>query len=204
MNMKQKFSISFLAVALVVTPLSIVTQEKVNFAKANESNITTEKTEINRINKLDKFVKFDKQNMKFYYSNSDKLERVDLEYLNTKINEANDRLSKIKITNKEQIHYSSNKVVVTTKPKLDPNNPFRYAEGIDAIDFYWWGMDIWLSKTTLNRAIKTGVIIGGIVIAKHKVLAALQILGVWGGPIPGGIYMKVHYPFGIAEVRWHG
>lgn len=142
--------------------------------------------------------------MKFYYSNSDKLERVDLEYLNTKINEANDRLSKIKITNKEQIHYSSNKVVVTTKPKLDPNNPFRYAEGIDAIDFYWWGMDIWLSKTTLNRAIKTGVIIGGIVIAKHKVLAALQILGVWGGPIPGGIYMKVHYPFGIAEVRWHG
>lgn len=43
MNMKQKFSISFLAVALVVTPLSIVTQEKANFAKANESNITTEK-----------------------------------------------------------------------------------------------------------------------------------------------------------------
>lgn len=204
MNKKQKFSTSFLAVALVITPLSVVTQDKVTFAKANESSITTEKTELNRINKLDKFVKFDKQNMKFYYSNSDKLERVDLEYLNTKINEANDRLSKIKITNKEQIHYSSNKVVVTTKPKLDPNNPFRYAEGIDAIDFYWWGMDIWLSKTTLNRAIKTGVIIGGIVIAKHKVLAALQILGVWGGPIPGGIYMKVHYPFGIAEVRWHG
>lgn len=204
MNKKQKFSTSFLAVALVITPLSVVTQDKVTFAKANESSITTEKTELNRINKLDKFVKFDKQNMKFYYSNSDKLERVDLEYLNTKINEANGRLSKIKITNKEQIHYSSNKVVVTTKPKLDPNNPFRYAEGIDAIDFYWWGMDIWLSKTTLNRAIKTGVIIGGIVIAKHKVLAALQILGVWGGPIPGGIYMKVHYPFGIAEVRWHG
>lgn len=51
MNKKQKFSTSFLAVALVVTPLSIVTQEKANFAKANESNITTEKTEINHINK---------------------------------------------------------------------------------------------------------------------------------------------------------
>lgn len=51
MNKKQKFSISFLAVALVITPLSVVTQDKVTFAKANESSITTEKTELNRINK---------------------------------------------------------------------------------------------------------------------------------------------------------
>ncbi|QWQ38508.1 hypothetical protein KMP11_06030 [Gemella sp. zg-570] len=155
------------------------------------------------IKKLDKYVKFNKDKKIFEFDKDKNLSLEELNFLESKISETNKRLNNLIISDNEQIKYLSKKVKVTSTPNLKEGAYLRYAEGIDAIDFYWWGMDIWLSKTTLNKAVATGTIIAGVFISSARILVALQILGVWT-PVPGGIYMKVHYPFGIAEVRWHG
>lgn len=205
MNKLSKFSSSLLITSLIISPVSGIIYQNNHIAKANHENININKKQNNiDVKKLDKYVKFNKEKGIFKFEKNSKLTPEEITFLENKINESNKAIKDLNIGKNEQIKYLSKGIKVISKPKLKEGISFRYAEGIDAVDIYWWGMDVWLSRTTLNRAVKTGAIIGGIFIAKGKVWEALNILGIWGAPVPGGIYMKVHYPFGIAEVRWHG
>ncbi|MBU0279119.1 hypothetical protein [Gemella sp. zg-1178] len=201
MRKHKKFLSAILASSLLVTPISALVSNYNNVAKAEKLPSSIDENYI--IKKLDKYVKFNKDKKIFEFDKDKNLSLEELNFLESKISETNKRLNNLIISDNEQIKYLSKKVKVISTPNLKEGAYLRYAEGIDAIDFYWWGMDIWLSKTTLNKAVATGTIIAGVFISSARILAALQILGVWA-PVPGGIYMKVHYPFGIAEVRWHG
>ena len=67
-----------------------------------------------------------------------------------------------------------------------------YNEGVTKIDFYWWGVTIYLSKTAIN-VIGTGISIGGILIPETVVSKILSTLGAVVTLCPGGIAFDYNY-----------
>ncbi len=67
-----------------------------------------------------------------------------------------------------------------------------YTEGVDAIELYWWGVRIFLSKTTVNM-IGAGVTIGGIWIPEPLVSKILATVGVVIALCPGGIWFDYNF-----------
>lgn len=209
MNKKFKFTSAVLSAGLLITPVSGLVNQYDNVAKANNINTNINQNQEKNINikKLDKYVKFNKEKKIFEFERNKDLSSEEINFLEKQISETNQKINNLTIGENEQVKYLSNKVKVISTPKLENGTSLRYAEGIDAIDFYWWGMDIWLSRTTINRSLSTGALVAGVLIPAGKIVAALIILtgtaGIWNA-VPGGIYMKVYYPFNISEVRWHG
>lgn len=61
-----------------------------------------------------------------------------------------------------------------------------FKEGKNAIELYWWGARVYLSKSTV-RTISGGIAIAGIWIPEPTVAKVIAILGVIGNFCPGGI-----------------
>lgn len=68
----------------------------------------------------------------------------------------------------------------------------KFKQGVNKIEFHWWGMDVYLSKSTVV-GIGAGVTIAGIWIPHPIVSKATSTLGVVIGLCPGGIKFKFNY-----------
>lgn len=94
-----------------------------------------------------------------------------------------------------------------TKP-TDGGGFATFAHGVNSIKIHWWGMEIFLSQTTL-RNLGAGAAIAGIWIPASWVARALSTLGVAGTSlVPHGIAFEYHIPtnplggWTIRNVRW--
>ncbi|WP_342558102.1 hypothetical protein [Metasolibacillus sp. FSL K6-0083] len=69
-----------------------------------------------------------------------------------------------------------------------------YIEGVTKVDFHWWGVKIYLSRTDANKAAMFGLGVAGIWIPS-KVLTTVALgLGIAGSqPIPGGIWIEQYW-----------
>ena len=77
------------------------------------------------------------------------------------------------------------------------------SEGVDKIDFYWWGARVYLSKSTV-RTMGATISIAGIIIPEAVVSKAASILGIVIGNTPSGIVFDYNYALaGIGSLTWH-
>lgn len=68
----------------------------------------------------------------------------------------------------------------------------RFKTGTSKLVFYWWGVDIYLSKNVVNY-IGAGVSIAGIWIPHPLVSKGVSTLGVGIGMCPGGIVIRYNF-----------
>lgn len=77
------------------------------------------------------------------------------------------------------------------------------SEGVDKIDFYWWGARVYLSKSTV-RTMGATISIAGVIIPEAVVSKAASILGIVIGNTPSGIVFDYNYALaGIGSLTWH-
>ncbi|WP_429976091.1 hypothetical protein [Enterococcus sp. DIV0086] len=141
------------------------------------------------IDKLDKYVTFDNVSLKYSISDNAKseLSKSELTFLQNKISETNSVTSNIVIDPAKETLTTGDKTI-TISQNVESNNGISlgFSEGKNDAKVYWWGVRIWLSKTTVNL-IGAGVTIGGIWVPEPVVSKVLATVGVVIGLCPGGI-----------------
>ena len=141
------------------------------------------------IDKLDKYVTFDNVSLKYSISDNAKseLSKSELTFLQNKISETNSVTSNIVIDPTKETLTTGDKTI-TISQNVESNNGISigFSEGKNDAKVYWWGVRIWLSKTTVNL-IGAGVTIGGIWVPEPVVSKVLATVGVVIGLCPGGI-----------------
>lgn len=138
------------------------------------------------ITEFDKYVTFDSETNAYYIN---RLAQVNLtpqtlEEL-TQIVDANNviRASVLQNNTKNNVDVSKEGIVtITSKNDYD----LRFKEGKNAVKAYWWGLRVWLKKSTVNN-MGTGVTIAGIWIPHPVVKGVVATAGVLIGKAPGGI-----------------
>ena len=188
MNFKKNLIIgaSVLALAPVASATIVSTQ-----VQANEvDSVSVSQNEDIDIQKLDAYVSFDENNMEYKISDDAKndLTESELQYLQTKVSETNIITRNIELSENEAIDFKDNAVEVTQN--IDSGGATlraaSYKEGINQVKVYWWGVRVWLSKSTVN-AIGAGVTIGGVWIPEPLVSKVLSTAGAVIGASPGGV-----------------
>jgi hypothetical protein len=90
---------------------------------------------------------------------------------------------------------AADKLVTVTNvgaPTSGEVTPF-FTEGVTKVEAHWWGISVYLSKTTV-QAIGGGIAIGGIWIPEPVVSKVLATLGVVVALCPGGIAFDWYAP----------
>lgn len=188
MNLKKSLIIgaSVLALAPFASATFVGTQVQANEV---DSVSVSQNGDID-IQKLDAYVSFDENNMEYKISDDakDDLTESELQYLQTKVSETNITTRSIELSENESIDFKDNAVEVTQN--IDSGGTTlraaSYKEGINQVKVYWWGVRVWLSKTTVNT-IGAGITIGGIWIPEPFVSKVLATVGVVIGMSPGGV-----------------
>jgi len=188
MNLKKSLIIgaSVLALAPFASATFVGTQVQANEV---DSVSVSQNGDID-IQKLDAYVSFDENNMEYKISDDakDDLTESELQYLQTKVSETNITTRSIELSENESIDFKDNAVEVTQN--IDSGGTTlraaSYKEGINQVKVYWWGVRVWLSKTTVNT-IGAGITIGGIWIPEPFVSKVLATVGAVIGISPGGV-----------------
>lgn len=158
-------------------------------AKMLESDSRTLSEE--QINRLDKYVSLDDLNhFVIDEKASSDLSNFEYDLLKTKVAEANTKIDSIKLAQNEHTVVSQDSVTVVQEVSELNNSSFAFRstfkEGKNAVQLYWWGARVWLSKSSVNF-IGAGITIGGIWVPEPFVSKILATVGVVIGLCPGGI-----------------
>ena len=195
--MKLKKSLIVGASIFVMVPVIFTGFANVNVL-ANES--VQESVAVNQekidTEKLDSYVSFDQNSLNYKIDSTAKSELNEYEYnyLINQVEETNNVLSKVNLKSNESLSTDIDSVTITqfesTGNSQDSDVALRsrskYREGITQVKVYWWGVRVWLSKTTISY-IGGGIAIGGIWIPEPVVSKVVSSLGVVVSLVPGGI-----------------
>lgn len=188
-NMELKMSKKSTFFCLVMSLLVVLGLFVSTGVSVHASEISSDNSFNYDIDKLDKYVLFDNTSLKYSISDNAKsdLSESELSFLKSKISETNSVTSNI-VINPTKETLTTGEKTITISQVVDSNNgiSLRFAEGKNDAKVYWWGVRIWLSKTTVNL-IGAGVTIGGIWVPEPVVSKILATVGVVVGLCPGGI-----------------
>lgn len=156
----------------------------------SESNFTTNLSE-KQIDKFDKYVKLNENTNQFFLTSiaAIELSKEDFKALNEQIIKSNSLTEKIKESSDSIITKGDKTITISKKTSLEENNTLsrsKYHEGKTAAKLYWWGVRVWLSKSTLV-GLGSGITIGGIWVPEAVVSKVLSTAGVVIALAPGGI-----------------
>ncbi|GAA0462958.1 hypothetical protein [Alkalibacillus silvisoli] len=145
---------------------------------------------------LDQYVTLDEESLVYEVKDEAKDELHGKEYglLKAAVNEANKVIKNSSEASQENV-FAPGEQVEESEVGL------FYTEGVNDIEIYWWGVRVYLSKSTVNT-LAGGLAIGGIWIPEPLVSKVLATLGVIGTQVPGGIWFEASYlnlapPFSI-------
>ena len=100
----------------------------------------------------------------------------------------------ITATNKalEVVDFSTGEVSIVSPDEEGYGISLAYTEGVDKIEFHWWGATVYMSKTTILN-IGVGVTIAGIFVPHAVIAKILSALGASTALVPGGIAFDYNY-----------
>lgn len=209
--MKRKKVATTLALALTINTLSCVisvpkaqAQENTNISVETQNN---EPLSLDQISKFDQFI-FYNENTRLYEIDNiakSKLDSIEYQKLENSINNANECLSTIDFNTGDLVEvvdannsyfYKNNELI---KDSTYYNQSFASArsfkEGVNKVVTYWWGLDVYIKKSTL-RAAGDGATIAGIWIPYRIIGAVASTCGVAISKAPGGIAFRYNYAKG--------
>ncbi|ALC80192.1 MULTISPECIES: hypothetical protein [Bacillus] len=150
----------------------------------NASNATPFSDEL--VEKIDRYVKLN-SNGKFKIASEKKLLEFltpdELAVVKSQIKSANENIADIVKRDKSNpgtVSVNNNQMTLSIKDSeiTGKSGGFQIAsEGVTKVDFYWWGMRVYLSKTVINTASA----------------ASIGAAGYLGTQIPHGVQIKFNY-----------
>jgi hypothetical protein len=195
MNVVLKKSLTFIFALLLIVSFSFPT-----FASESEisTKITKNTTAISESQKVDysKYVFYDSNSNKYILKDSAKTELNPIEYnfiknsidnTNSALSEADLESSEVSIITPDQEKYSNLRLKATKARKHS-----KYHHGVTKVDFHWWGVTVYLSKTTI-KYMGRGATIAGIWIPNVLAGKIASTMGVTISTCPGGIAFDYSY-----------
>lgn len=229
--MKMKKMTTTLALALTINAAGAVIAVPQVQAQENTSvELKSDETvSMDQVQKFDKFVHYN-ENSRLYEIDAtakDNLDPSEYQELEKAINNANSYLGTIDFNTGDLVEivdannsylYANNEIV------KDPNNyndslarATKYKEGVNKVVTYWWGVDVYIKKSTIRLA-GNGATVAGIWIPQPIIGKVLSTCGVAYSNAPGGIAFRYNFvkggigsvtggglygsPLGIEKVWW--
>lgn len=163
------------------------------FATSNES---VEELAPELISRANPFVRLDGTTFVFDVSSAkSSLSAEEIYRVQNQICLANAQISETlnSIDHANTVVYTSDNMIVVAESTIDSPHVLRataYHEGVDKVEYGWFGVRIFISRSTLRTAVKSGATIGGIFVSNVIAKTALAMLGIASDYIPGGIVIE--------------
>ncbi|KAA1035780.1 hypothetical protein [Macrococcus equipercicus] len=182
------------------------TNDVVNDAVKNEMTIVSEEL----INKANPFISVDDTNDKFILdkeSARNTLTENEVELVQKQLNKTNHLL------HEENVNYVQHgeSLIPENNAKVEKSiTTYSTSEGINKVEFYWWGAKIWISKTAVRKVLETGAEGGGAALGAYLGGVPGALLGTiagslvskFGGPAAArAVYIKYNYALGIQDFQ---
>lgn len=157
-------------------------------------NVGNQELSQEQIDKLDKYVSMDEEGQ-FIVSEDAKTElsNENFELLNGKVTEAN-QFNESVVTDENSSMYTDQadkSVVVQEDSEENEVSPqANYKNGKNAVQTYWWGTRIWISKNSAT-SISGGLTVANVYIPSKVVQGAVAAAGFTLANVPGGFVFNV-------------
>lgn len=221
----KKFIVTFLTLILIFS--MVAPGISANSKSASESDNFQNGLSEELIEKVNPYIKVD--GITYELSNVDiletKISKNELTLVKEKIFEINslleknenlkktsDNTFKVEMTDRElAMEIGLNKSITKTPLVFDEGiQTYATKNGVNKVEFHWWGFEIWLSKTSvthiLTGGIATTVLVLGLLIPGVGIAVALAINGyiwsIFAGQKAQAIYFKYSYVIGIYGFKY--
>lgn len=207
--MKRKKVTTTVALALAINTLGFTVA--VPQVQAQEKNINTsveiqndENVSMDQVKKFDKFVFYNENTRLYEIDNTakDKLDASEYQELEKAINNANNGLDMIDFNTGDlvEIADANNSYLYKNNEIVKDSNYYneslakatKYKEGVNKVVTYWWGVDVYIKKSTI-RAAGNGATVAGIWIPHAIISKAVATGGFALSNAPGGIAFRYNY-----------
>ncbi|RHD74853.1 hypothetical protein DW781_05575 [Olsenella sp. AM30-3LB] len=191
--MTAMFSRRQVLISALGLPLLLLASPSYAFAASNEG---VEDLSPELIARANPFVRLDETTFIFDASSAaSALSAEEIDLVQDHISLANAQISETlgSIDHSNTVVYTSGKMVVIAESTVETPHVLRsttYHEGVDKVEYGWFGVRIYISRSTLKTAVKTGATIGGIYVSSVMAKTALAMLGIASDYIPGGIVIE--------------
>ncbi|HLQ83109.1 MAG TPA: hypothetical protein VK121_04620 [Pseudogracilibacillus sp.] len=199
----KKVLFSFLSAVILLPSVFMPYDNFVNAEGENGEESVTADSEVldeELIKKLNDYVSLN-GNLKYTVDKKEAKENLSEEEYDILIDTVDNTNKEIKeIDESEKNVNNSDDITVEEIEYVDPKkedfnsnkNRLAYKEGVTKLETHWWGLRVYLSKTSVEM-ISGGVAIGGIWVPEPTVSKVLSTLGIVAGTfVPGGVVFDLN------------